>query len=1118
MPAAAPRIFSFPSPRGARVEARPTSRKLTARSVRDSPNTQVVLKNMSKTNPVVLNGASIAGATGVALSDGDEVVFPSAESERIVFKYRLVAKETGAALGTVKSVGGAEANTAAPKSPLGDRNGEGMVAKSPAKKAPTPAKKAPTPAKSAKSAAKSPGPTPYTRASRALVASAVEALVAAENDAAAANQASPAKMAATPAKSPAKMAPKSAGKSSGLTPHTRAARDIVASAVDSLVAEEAAAMKVDEEPEEAATAKSPAASKSPASARKSPRSAKKRSASPAAPAAAEPAATSPASPADSPAKAPASDVCHDLKAAPSPMLSPRPSLKAPEARIGAQVPGSASRRKSLGIRFVADEAIEQVRFIPPHNGEPEVCGRIAPNQMTLLSSEKRKRTPTRRFSDAISEGVEEEEAEDDAPVNRVGCVGHTGPIPRFEAKAPESDAARATDDATAVPAASPSTRSSSRKRSLASPVSTGACKRSAVSFAIGQAEVTDDVAGTPVEQKRRGSSGFKRKGTPHAPPSRVDEEEEEDEDEEEGEENEEEMDAEEELVTEETTNDETGDEAMEEEEEEEEVVVEGLDVTVVEEGVLGSGGTGAPSSVAGTVLDETDADASGSALGGDTADDIPDIPVFRLGDVGNTGPIPHYSPACKASPMSTIKSAVKSSPRAEAPPSTGGRSMRSTRSRRSSAGVGGRAPANTPAAGPAAAETAAAAAAALVRGLEGIASTIAQTPGGHAKHSAVARILAAEAEEEASLSVKAATPAEASPAPTMLDVDVTREEIISAATPFVERAEAAAAAEAAEAAAEAGAAAAARAVVETEDDAPAFDFDEAFAVDAALAVEGVADVEAAVEIEQALEAAQGKTPEKVEKWLEQNLAEALVEAEAEAVEDADADADAGATSPGSAGRAEIKALSPATVIIKARGGSAGGRLRGGLSSRVAQIHRALGATRAALLREKQTSADLKKLYLAAVKQASEAREVAAAAAAEVAAAAAAAVEATAELQEAKNAPKEVIELKIVVAEPAPAPEPQGAEADARTASEDAPHAECDSDKCKICGVADERDALLCDGCDGAFHMGCLKPPRKRVPAGDWFCKPCAAERKPAPKRRAAAPAEGGTRRSTRARG
>ena len=107
------------------------------------------------------------------------------------------------------------------------------------------------------------------------------------------------------------------------------------------------------------------------------------------------------------------------------------------------------------------------------------------------------------------------------------------------------------------------------------------------------------------------------------------------------------------------------------------------------------------------------------------------------------------------------------------------------------------------------------------------------------------------------------------------------------------------------------------------------------------------------------------------------------------------------------------------MIVKARGGSAGGRLHGGLSSRVAQIHRALRATRAALLREKQKSADFEKLYLAAAKHAAEAREVAAAAGAEVAAAAAAAVAATAELQEERNKPKQVVELKIVVAEPSP---------------------------------------------------------------------------------------------------
>ena len=751
--------------------------------------------------------------------------------------------------------------------------------------------------------------TPHTRASRALVANAVEALVEAENDAAAANQASFAK-AATPAKSP-----KSTNK---LTPHTRAARALVAEAVDTLVAEEAASMEVSFV-EEAPVVASPAA-KSPKSTSKSPRSAKKAaSASPAAPLgfALSPIFVQEAS--ASPAKASSA----------SPMRSPRPSLKPMEARIGAPlVPGSAAKRKSLGIRFASDDAMEQVRFIPPHNGEPEVCGRIAPNQH-LHSEEKRRRMPSRRYSEAISEGVEEDEELDDANVNRIGCVGHTGPIPKFTAKAPEH-AEQTGEETKKSPAKSPS-RSGSRTRSLASPQSTGKSKRTAVSFAIGQCEVTDDVAATPVE--RKSTSGLKRKGTPHAPPSRV--EEDEDEDDEAGcEEEPPEIVMEggfEEIMMQ-------GEDTMDEDDD-----VRGVDVTIVEEGVLGSGRTdGAPYSIAGTEMDETDLDVSGSGnTGGDTADDIP---VFRLGDVGNTGPIPHYSPACKASPLSTIKSAIKASPFVASPTGTnatgaspamtsGGRSVRgsrSTRSRAPSQDIGVRAPQNTPAAG--AECNAQATACALMTGLEQYVG-IARTPGGHAKQGAVARILALEAleaEEAETLFT------EASPAPTMLDVDVTREEIVSGATPFVARAEHAAAIEAAEAAVEAGAAAAREAAREEEEQgAPAFDFDEAFAVDAALVAEGVADVEAAVEIELALEAAHAVTPEKVQQWLEQNLAEAVVEAEAEAEL-------AAAATPKSTARvslAGVDHISPATVIVKSRAGNNGNKLHGGLSARVAQIHR-----------------------------------------------------------------------------------------------------------------------------------------------------------------------------------
>lgn len=38
---------------------------------------------------------------------------------------------------------------------------------------------------------------------------------------------------------------------------------------------------------------------------------------------------------------------------------------------------------------------------------------------------------------------------------------------------------------------------------------------------------------------------------------------------------------------------------------------------------------------------------------------------------------------------------------------------------------------------------------------------------------------------------------------------------------------------------------------------------------------------------------------------------------------------------------------------------------------------------------------------------------------------------------------------------------------------------------------DEEQMLLCDSCNKAFHMYCLRPRILEVPAGDWFCYSCA---------------------------
>lgn len=47
------------------------------------------------------------------------------------------------------------------------------------------------------------------------------------------------------------------------------------------------------------------------------------------------------------------------------------------------------------------------------------------------------------------------------------------------------------------------------------------------------------------------------------------------------------------------------------------------------------------------------------------------------------------------------------------------------------------------------------------------------------------------------------------------------------------------------------------------------------------------------------------------------------------------------------------------------------------------------------------------------------------------------------------------------------------------------------DVCHVCKVGDDGDVLLlCDSCDNACHLACCKPPRKRVPKGDWFCNEC----------------------------
>lgn len=45
--------------------------------------------------------------------------------------------------------------------------------------------------------------------------------------------------------------------------------------------------------------------------------------------------------------------------------------------------------------------------------------------------------------------------------------------------------------------------------------------------------------------------------------------------------------------------------------------------------------------------------------------------------------------------------------------------------------------------------------------------------------------------------------------------------------------------------------------------------------------------------------------------------------------------------------------------------------------------------------------------------------------------------------------------------------------------------------CEVCGQCDREDRLLlCDGCDGGYHLDCLQPPLLRVPEDEWYCSEC----------------------------
>lgn len=53
-------------------------------------------------------------------------------------------------------------------------------------------------------------------------------------------------------------------------------------------------------------------------------------------------------------------------------------------------------------------------------------------------------------------------------------------------------------------------------------------------------------------------------------------------------------------------------------------------------------------------------------------------------------------------------------------------------------------------------------------------------------------------------------------------------------------------------------------------------------------------------------------------------------------------------------------------------------------------------------------------------------------------------------------------------------------------------ASSDEENDSLCAVCSKSGKLICcDSCPLSYHLGCAKPPLKKIPKGKWLCQICA---------------------------